>query len=914
MKWVNFLFISIFTLSAFFLRIQTLPNLSDGYLLGTDAYRFFRQAELIDQHGSLPDRDMMRWLPFGRDLAQQLSLSSYLIVSLHRIFRVFSDSWTLYQTTVYYPVICYCAAIVVLYFLIVTIWNRQVALIALAIAAVIPSSLPRSFAGFADRDAFCLFLTLCMSLAYVKGIHSQRSYSAAIWTILSAIFAILLGLTWEGAGLFIAVIVLTIFTKLFFRRLTRFDAICSIGWGILIIVGLLSTTAAYRGWSNPSSPYALLTLGLPSILCVTLSIILTARFWTRFSNRLISFVPLRTGLVVLIVVGGLSAVSMALNPHTRQFATLLLDNFLSPLGESRLMQTVGELRPTSPMMWYMRYNLLFLFASAGVLLVLYELSRSGNLNRLALLAAFEILLVTVVYADWADDFLPAWAGDAVYFGAILGFIGFWVSELARARRRHSTSISQLFPEDGEKLWLIFYWFVLTLFTVRGALRYNFFFAPVAVSVAAYAFWWFQGWLLKRELSETQFTLLMALVVYSEIMVLHLQNYSVIRWMSILFMVGISGVVVREAYRQIANGHRRRLVGWIFLWAVLIGTVSVSLPLGGFAKLGRIVAQNTKPLVAPAWREALKWMRSNLPENATIASNWDYGSMINTLANRATIVDEDHYLPHQIHLAYRHLFCAQSDDEALRFLKAHGVTHLAFGHESFFKLASISFVGSNADYDRLAQPVFLAGQISMSESEGKRQWKMRLTPRQTPVSHLLFRGKTYGVNQWRMQELNLVVSQKMDMEAQFQIEQAEVTASVGENQVSLPIHRIWIAGAERQNEGDLFPGAAIIYPADEASPWQIMYVPEVGYRTIVTRLYMLEAENPHFRLIYSQRAASGMPLGVKIWQIHYPDDIVPLSRYLETDFSDAALYDSWMLGRGKYKYSQIRQTLPKALSH
>lgn len=46
---------------AFSIRTSNLPLLEGKYLLGTDSYRFLRQADIIVSEGKLPDVDQMRW-------------------------------------------------------------------------------------------------------------------------------------------------------------------------------------------------------------------------------------------------------------------------------------------------------------------------------------------------------------------------------------------------------------------------------------------------------------------------------------------------------------------------------------------------------------------------------------------------------------------------------------------------------------------------------------------------------------------------------------------------------------------------------------------------------------------------------------------------------------------------------------
>ena len=69
-------------------------------------------------------------------------------------------------------------------------------------------------------------------------------------------------------------------------------------------------------------------------------------------------------------------------------------------------------------------------------------------------------------------------------------------------------------------------------------------------------------------------------------------------------------------------------------------------------------------------ETFKWMHDTLPRESVIAANWDYGTQLNVLGGVRTVVDSDHFLPHWIHLYYRHVFSAQDAREALEFLKTH----------------------------------------------------------------------------------------------------------------------------------------------------------------------------------------------------------------------------------------------------
>ena len=54
----------------------------------------------------------------------------------------------------------------------------------------------------------------------------------------------------------------------------------------------------------------------------------------------------------------------------------------------------------------------------------------------------------------------------------------------------------------------------------------------------------------------------------------------------------------------------------------------------------------------------------------------------------------------VHLYYRHVYCAQSETEALYFLKTHNVTHLMLTHTDIIAMAGkVSYVGSDILFDR-----------------------------------------------------------------------------------------------------------------------------------------------------------------------------------------------------------------------
>ncbi len=101
------------------------------------------------------------------------------------------------------------------------------------------------------------------------------------------------------------------------------------------------------------------------------------------------------------------------------------------------------------------------------------------------------------------------------------------------------------------------------------------------------------------------------------------------------------------------------------------------PAGAYTKRSIITAKEIRiamPGDTPV-AKAFAWMKAELPPTAVVAAHWSYGSQLNVLGGVKTVIDQDHYIQHWIHLFNRHVHDATDAREALAFLKTHGATHL-----------------------------------------------------------------------------------------------------------------------------------------------------------------------------------------------------------------------------------------------
>ena len=239
---------------------------------------------------------------------------------------------------------------------------------------------------------------------------------------------------------------------------------------------------------------------------------------------------------------------------------------------------------------------------------------------------------------------------------------------------------------------------------------------------------------------------------------------------------------------------------------------------------------------------------HLRRDAVVAANWTYGSQLNVLGGVKTITDQDHYIQHWVYLYYRHLFSAQSEQEALSFLKTHGATHVMLTQKGVFSRSrTYSFIGSDANRDRR----FGFSKL-YRDRRNTHETHFRMIPRGgTPLSSL---------------EVDVVSAEKRVVTVHFR------TGDTVSKEV------VWDA-----NNPSLikFEDSGVILHFDfEGKPYIGYYIPPLGWGSLAVKLFIRGDHSNAFVPVY--------PIGeedlikVKVWEIHYPPDIKEHPKYLTTE--------------------------------
>ena len=454
------LIVGILCLAAF-IRLQGIANVPSGQLTESDGYFYYWQAQLISEHGKLPERDMRRWLPLGRDLTQTLNLYGYALAYVHKgIARVFSNV-TLYHVTIYTPVVCFCVGLGALCLFFYRTFGILFSSIVGVLLATLPGAISRSTAGFGDRDSWCLMLGILVVITYLTSLQSQQPRKRLLWTFASGFAMFLGGISWEGFGVFLSIILLVEVWR-FLSSETEDRLGVYLIWVCTFVPPLYFVSPAYRSGQGFATHIAALMLVPPVVLLVIRYLrylLITKDPFARKCDRHAR--TLAFGLT-------LASITLALGYILMQSKTLA--DTTVPFSQNALMQSIEELESTFLAYWMTHYGSIFVLGSLGIAMALF---RFWKVRGLVFAAPLVLFTGTTFYRSVLDPLLGTSVVNIEFGIAIAAcIIGF----LVLAWRRQN-AVENEFIYVAFTLWFLF-WVALA----RDAKRYNFF---VGVSIACF---------------------------------------------------------------------------------------------------------------------------------------------------------------------------------------------------------------------------------------------------------------------------------------------------------------------------------------------------------------------------------------------------------------------------------------------
>ena len=436
-------------LLAFFLRVQGVEDLPVGAFTETDGYFYYYQASLISEHGHLPARDLHRWLPVGRDLGQTLNLYGYVLADTHKLIAWVFPNVTLYHVCLYMPVVCFCIGLGALCLYLYHTSGLLFSSIVGVLLATLPGSIERSTAGFGDRDAFCLMIGLLAVVTYLISLEVETPRKRLIWTLISGFIVFLGGISWEGFGVFLSVIIVVEMWR-FLSTETEEGLVPYAVWVCCFVPTLYLASPAYRngyGFAEHLAAFVLLPpvvlLSIRGIRYLLVSKIDRVRPHIR---------TLSLGLI-------LASVTLVLSYVWAQQKTFA--DTTVPLSQNAVMTAMTELRNPHFGYWVFRYGGVFILGSIGLIV-----ASKRHWDQTCLLVPLILFIATTFFREPLEKHLWNASHGTFFFSiaVICTGIGFLIS--AWLQKSNEPRLMTIVAFTA--------WFVFWVALARDAKRYDFF--------------------------------------------------------------------------------------------------------------------------------------------------------------------------------------------------------------------------------------------------------------------------------------------------------------------------------------------------------------------------------------------------------------------------------------------------------
>ena len=392
---------------------------------------------------------MHRWLPVGRDLEQTLNLYGYVLAYTHKVIAWVFPNITLYHVTLYMPVICFCIGLGALYLYFYYTYGLLFSSIVGVLLATLPGSIERSAAGFGDRDAFCLMIGILAITTYLVSLRSASPRQQLLWTLISGFIVFLGGLSWEGFGVFLSVIIIVELWR-FLTTETEEGLGYYILWVCCFVPILYLASPAYRsgyGFAEHLAAFVLLSpIVLLAMRAIRYLLILKVSVFRQHARTL------SLGLTLACATIALGYVLI----QRQTFADTTV-----PMSQNAVMQAMTELRNPHYEFWVFRYGSVFILGSIGLII-----ASKRHWDQTCLIIPLVLFISATFFRGPLEKHLwDASHGTFFFFIAMTCTgIGFLIS-------------AWLQKSDEPRLMTIVAftaWFVFWVALARDAKRYDFF--------------------------------------------------------------------------------------------------------------------------------------------------------------------------------------------------------------------------------------------------------------------------------------------------------------------------------------------------------------------------------------------------------------------------------------------------------
>lgn len=635
---------------------------TNNWTLGPDLdpFLFLRWAKYIVENGSLYALDAMRSVPFGFSTKQELVLLPYLIAWFHKVASLFG-SGSVEQSAVLFPVFMFVIALPFFFlfnfFIFKKFFNKKVAYFAALGATLIlvvqPVILPRTIAGIPEKEVASLVFYFAAMLFFTLSFQVASIKRASIFAALAGIATAGMALVWGGYIYFFVIAAVTTFILLILEKMNFERSIAYLIWFALSVIIPSAVSLRYA----LSDFLISTTTGLAFFVLFSLIIYRIAEMQRgklildklSFTKKIpIALLSVIVGVICALIIGtvifGPSFVldkaqdvgKILIKPTTDRVGVTVAEN-----KQPYLVEWIGSFGPFIPKTSLSIF--LILFVSGAGLVVYMSLKNMHFKERIIISSSYLLLVIGILFSRYSPS------------GMLNG--------------ENFISLSFLFAP--------FFLFLI----ISGLTFYN----QNKRKSFGYRDIIFEAVLLSVMLIVT---ILAARAAIRLVMVLAIPTASLGA-----FLIGAIYVKMKSKNKEDSS----RIWMMVIFAIVLISTIFVVYSL--YNNSVYTAKQYIPSGYTNQWQEAMSWVRDNTDQKAVFAHWWDYGYWVQSMGERATILDGGNSLPYWNYLMARWVLTGENEKNSLDFLYSHNATHLLIDSTDIGKYPAYASIGSNDSYDR-----------------------------------------------------------------------------------------------------------------------------------------------------------------------------------------------------------------------
>ena len=879
-EWVFYSILAVIAFVGLYIRTRNIPKLKD-ITTGTwtlapdlDPFLFLRWAKYIAEHGKLFVFDAMRYVPLIEfcsgaecnpiNTSGEMKLLSYMIVWLYRFLSFFKETSVTYAAIIF-PVVMFGLTTIAFFIFARKVFYKKddktrniIALVSTGFFVLVPSLIHRTIAGIPEKESASFFFVFLIFYCILESFTLDKLKKSMIFGFSAGILTGILGLLWGGVTYIFAIIPITFLFVFIIGKIENKNFYSYALWVFGFLIVMLPFSTRYTLSSLIASSSSGMAFMVLFILSIDFLIFKKKMFRLNEKIKMKLPQPIISLIISFIAIIFLASLFFGIS-FIPSIVKDVIQHTVYPFVPSRFGVTVAENRlPYFASDWRGEFGPIvlniplyfWLFFTGSVVLFSQLIRKLKKKEKGILILAYIAFLMGLSFSRYSPSSVLNGENSLslfVYFGGALLFLGTFGYFYYKRYKENEFSV---FKEFEFSYILYFIILTMTIIGARGAVR-----------------------------------LTMVLAAVTPV------------------AVGFLVVSVSERYLKEKDETKKFFIG-IFLALIVLSSVFTMFT---YYRNNKSMAENYAPGIYQwQWQKAMAWVRENTPSDAVFAHWWDYGYWVQSIGERATILDGGNAIGYWNHFMGRYVLTGSDERKALEFLYAHKGTHLLIDSTEIGKYTAFSSIGSDGDYDRYSWiSTFLKDNRQTQETNN--------------ITAYVYQGGTYLDEDilWKEGEKNILLPAgravvgaiilRKSVSEEFL--QPQGIFLYNGNQYTIPLNYIYINGTFIEFDSGINAGIFVFPKLDPSegrglsmdSTGALLYLSGRTINSGISRLYLMNRESDYFKLVHSEDDIliqdirsqgfnieefiyyQGIRGPIKIWEINYPLDIELDEEYLSLDY-------------------------------